>query len=155
MRLVLKDAASGTRDGFPRNSHWAIGALCLLRKARLKWEKSYGGPNRTNSILYKDTYSNPFFERIAQYRASASKAAGRKVRILPSTKGCLVFPLCSMCSGGSMAERAAVNRLTKVRFLPGARQDASSKSLGLTACIGVGTGFRTYVGSIPTKPNAS
>ena len=50
-----------------------------------------------------------------------------------------------------MAERAAVNRLTKVRFLPGARQDASSKSLGLTACIGVGTGFRTYVGSIPTK----
>ena len=54
-----------------------------------------------------------------------------------------------------MAERAAVNRLTKVRFLPGARQDASSKLLGLTACIGVGTGFRTYVGSIPTKPNAS
>ena len=49
-----------------------------------------------------------------------------------------------------MAERAAVNRLTKVRFLPGAQQDASSKPLGLTACIGVGTGFRTYVGSIPT-----
>ena len=51
-----------------------------------------------------------------------------------------------------MAERAAVNRLTKVRFLLGAQQDASSKPLGLTACIGVGTGFRTYVGSIPTEP---
>ena len=31
-----------------------------------------------------------------------------------------------------MAERTAVNRLTKVRFLPGAQQDASSKLLGLT-----------------------
>ena len=28
--------------------------------------------DRTKHLVIKDTYSNPFFERIAQYRASAS-----------------------------------------------------------------------------------
>ena len=37
--LVLKDADSGTQDGFSRSLHWAIGALRLLRKPRLKWEQ--------------------------------------------------------------------------------------------------------------------
>ena len=74
--------------------------------------------------------------------ASATRFVGRPVRLHSGgTRLVHLVSLCSMCSGGSMAERAAVNRLTKVRFLPGARlrvlparQDASS-NLSLVSTV--------------------
>ena len=63
MRLVLKDAASRFMDDVSETSFGELGP-----------GTGSGNPGLINlkHLVIKDTYSNPFFERIAQYRASAS-----------------------------------------------------------------------------------
>ena len=80
MRLVLKDADSGSRMGFAmpelRNCTSSLVSAAQVEMGEIPW--------RTKPITH------------------------------------LVSPLCSIRSGSLMAERAAVNRLEKVRILPGA-----------------------------------
>ena len=50
-----------------------------------------------------------------------------------------------------MAERAAVNRLTKVRILLGALARCQQQT-SVRRSLWLGAGFRRYVGSSPTEP---
>ena len=70
-RLVLKDAYSGTRVWvFPKQ---LLGNCSPLPALEAQVEMGVNPmEDRTRHLVIKDTYSNLFFERIAQYRAPDS-----------------------------------------------------------------------------------